>query len=74
MSIGAALTGILQGVASAQPAPTQGQLISPANPITPSSAFDAANSYAQPNTYRGAVRLNELASPTRHEPPPLPGR
>jgi hypothetical protein len=44
-------------------APSQGQLVSPANPVTPSSAFDAANSYGSLGTYRGAVRYNPLATP-----------
>jgi hypothetical protein len=60
----AAMLGAASGIASAQMAPTQGQLVSPGNPVTPSSSFDASNAYGQPSTYAGAMKYNPLALPT----------
>src|SRR5579862_6557986 len=66
----AAMLGATSGLGLAQTpipatmAPSQGQTITPGNPITPSSAFDAANSYGQPSTYAGAMKYNPLAAPT----------
>jgi hypothetical protein len=60
----AAMLGAASGIASAQMAPSQGQLISPGNPVTPSSSFTAANAYGQPSTYAGAVKYSPLAAPT----------
>jgi predicted porin len=60
----AAMLGAASGIASAQMAPSQGQLVSPANPVTPSSSFDASNAYGQPSTYHGAMKYNPLALPT----------
>src|SRR5271167_1916875 len=60
----AAMLGAASGVALAQPAPSQGQLISPGNPITPSSSFSNNNAYGQPSTYSGNVKYNAYAMPT----------
>jgi hypothetical protein len=60
----AAMLAAASGIASAQMAPTQGHLISPGNPVTPSSSFNMSNAYGQPSTYQGAVKFSRLALPT----------
>ena len=64
----AAMLGATSGLAMAQaPAtvfsPTQGQTMMPANPMTPSSSFDASNSYGSMTNYVGAAAYSRLAAP-----------
>lgn len=61
----AAMLGATSGLAMAQAPfnPTQGQMVSPGNPITPSSSFDMQNATGRPSTYVGGVGWNPLAVP-----------